>query len=278
MKPSLAAIIITKNEEKMIANCLEALSWCDEIIVLDTGSEDRTLNIAESFDGVKIVVQKTQSFAEARNAALTETKSDWVLYIDADERIIPKLSKEILVQIETTSQNALAFHRQNMMYGKYFTYGGWSENVVRVFRKTNFGGWTGDIHESPVFEGEAVLLHTPLIHLTHRSTVEGLAKTISWTPIEARLLAEADTPPVKIMTLFRKGFMEFFRRGILKKGYKDGQEGLIEAVVQGINRMLVYIQVWELQQKTSLAEKYQKQELEIAELWKQEQKNEAKPK
>jgi (heptosyl)LPS beta-1,4-glucosyltransferase len=269
MKPTITAIIITKNEEKMIANCIESLRWCDEILVVDSGSEDRTLSILEKYD-IRVIKKKSDSFAELRNTALTHVKTQWLMYVDADERIVPQLSKEILVQIETTKANALTLFRKNMMYGKFFEHGGWGEQVTRIFRRETFDHWVGDVHESSIFAGDSFLLHTALLHLTHRNTVDGLNKTISWTPIEARLLFEAKIPPVKLGTILRKGIMEFFRRAFLKSGRKDGMEGLIEALVQGINRMLVYIQVWELQQQPTLEEKYTKLELEIAQLWKKE--------
>ncbi len=268
MRPSISAIIITKNEELMLANCLEALQWCSEIIVVDSDSEDQTVGIAERA-GAKVIASQTHSFSEKRNIGKEAASSEWVFYIDADERVTPRLAKEILVQTETSTANALVFHRQNMMYGKVFQSGGWqSEFITRVFRLSALEKWQGDIHESPVFTGESVQLHSSLVHLTHRNTVDGLLKSASWTPIEARLLYESSVAPVSFMTLLRKGSMEFFRRAVLKKGYQDGLEGLIEALVQAINRILVYIQVWELQQKPSLAEKYQRVELEINNQWK----------
>lgn len=269
MKPSITAVVITKNEEKMIVNCLACLSWCDQILVVDNYSDDRTKELAEQ-QKAQVISEKNLSFAELRNKALAEVKTDWVIYVDADERITPVLSKEILVQVETTKENALTIHRENMMYGKVFRYGGWDEWVTRVFRMTAFQKWVGDIHESPIFNGNAVQLHSPLLHFTHRNTVDGLKKTMAWTPIEAKLLAEAGTSRVTLGTLVRKGVMEFFRRALFKRGYRDGQVGLIEAVVQGLNRILVYVQVWELQQKPPLAEKYQQKELEIVQLWKKE--------
>jgi (heptosyl)LPS beta-1,4-glucosyltransferase len=268
MKPTLTAIIITKNEETMIANCIDTLGWCDEILVIDSGSTDATIGLAEKA-GARVVETSAKSFAEIRNTAISEAKGEWLFYIDADERVMPQLAKEILVQMETNSAAALTLKRQNMMYGKFFEHGGWdNEKFTRVFRRTSFKGWKGDIHESSVFEGNAVELHTPLIHLTHRNTIDGLKKTIEWTPMEAKLLHDGNTPPVKLQTIFRKGIMEFFRRAFLKQGKKDGMEGLIEAVVQGINRMLVYIQVWELQQQPSLTQKYQNQEIAIQNSWK----------
>ena len=100
--------------------------------------------------------------------------------------------------------------------------------------------------------------------------MSGLLKTAAWTPIEAQELYKSGIQPVTLLTLLRKGFMEFLRRGFLKQGYKDGMTGLVEAVIQGINRVLVYIQVWELQQQPSIPERYQKKEAEILSLWKKQ--------
>jgi (heptosyl)LPS beta-1,4-glucosyltransferase len=270
MKPSIAAIIITKNEEGMIANCMGTLGWCDEVIVIDTGSSDHTVEVAKKL-GAQVATSTSNSFAERRNAALKLTKADWLFYIDADERVTPVLSKEILVQIETTPHHALSLHRQNIMYGKPFLHGGWqNEHLNRVFRHSHFHGWKGEIHESSVFEGEAVALHDSLLHFTHRNTIDGLKKTIAWTPVEAQLLYQAGTPAVTPLTLVRKGVMEFVRRAIFQKGSQDGAEGWIEAMVQGINRILVYIQLWELQQKPSLSDKYHQEELKLVEQWKKE--------
>src|SRR5260221_11550961 len=109
MKPSITAVIVAKNEEKMIMNCLACLKWCDQLLVIDSGSEDRTTDLAEK-QGAKVIKAKVASFAELRNAALGHVKTDWMVYIDADERVTPTLSKEILVQIETTHESALSLH------------------------------------------------------------------------------------------------------------------------------------------------------------------------
>jgi glycosyltransferase involved in cell wall biosynthesis len=266
-RPSITAVIVATNEEAMIVNCIESLRWCDEILVLDAGSEDKTISLAESA-GARVVSFSHPSMARKRNEALKRVKTDWLIYVDADERVTPQLAKEILVQLETGTASALTLHRQNIHYGKAFHYGGWQEDTVtRAFAKEAFQEWYGDIHESPRFTGEAVTLSTPLLHLTHRNTLDGLRKTIAWTPIEARLLFEGGTPPVTVKTIFRKGIMEMVRRIFLKQGRKDGTEGWIEGIVQGINRMLVYIQVWELQRKPSLEQTYQHLEAQLLEKW-----------
>lgn len=268
MKPSITAVIITKNEEAMLAACLDTLQWCDEILIIDDSSTDKTLHIAENYQA-KIISFSHPSFARKRQEALKRARGEWLLYIDADERVTPQLSKEILVHLETNSANAYSFDRQNIFFGKTLQHGGWEKDIVtRLFRKESFKEWLGDIHETPTFYGETLHLHSDLIHLSHRDTVSGLLKTASWTPMEAELLYKAGVAPVTIFTIFRKGIMELIRRVLLKKGYKDGETGWIEGVIQAINKILIYIQIWERQQKPTIQEQYEKKEKEISMLWK----------
>lgn len=265
---SLSALIIAKNEASMIENCIRSVMWCDEIIVIDDGSIDETREIAESL-GAHVISFKHDSFSRLREEALKRANSEWIFYIDADERATPTLAKEIKVMIETSNASVLRVMRENIYFGQRFKAGGWQDDwVERVFKKDALEGWFGQVHESPKYVGNVIDLKSKLIHFTHRDTVSGLIKTASWTPIEAQELYKSGVSKVTLLTLMRKGFMEFFRRAILKKGYKDGMPGLVESVIQGINRVLVYIQVWELQQVPSISEKYQTKEAEIKELWK----------
>jgi glycosyltransferase involved in cell wall biosynthesis len=268
MKSSeITAVIIAKNEAQMLKNCIETLQWCSEILVIDDGSTDDTAKIAEQ-TGARVIQYSNTSFAKLRNEALKHVKTNWIFYIDADERVTPTLAKEIMVQMETSEAGALLMHRSNIFFGRTFAHGGWEQDTVtRIFRKSDLKEWQGMIHESPIFNGEVVTLQTPLIHFSHRNIVSGLHKTASWTPMEAELLYESGLPKVGVLTILRKGCMEFLRRGVLKKGYKDGEAGLVEAIIQGINRMLVYAQVWELQQKPPLSDQYTHHEAKITKQW-----------
>ncbi|MBD3279773.1 MAG: glycosyltransferase [Candidatus Pacebacteria bacterium] len=268
--PQLTAIVIAKNEAKMISNCLQTLQWCDELLVIDNGSSDQTAKLAEDF-GAKVIGFESQSFARLRDEGLKRAQHDWVFYLDADERVTPTLAKEIQVQLETTQAGALRIRRTNICYGKEFRHGGWQKDyVTRVFQKKLLAGWTGKVHESPVFDGGVATLQTPLIHLTHRNTTGGLKKTMHWTKIEAELLVKAKVSSVGFKTILRKGLLEFWRRAIWQRGYQDGTQGLIEALVQAINKFLIYIQVWELQQRPPLADQYQQLEADITKLWEQQ--------
>ncbi|MEN8252824.1 MAG: glycosyltransferase family 2 protein [Patescibacteria group bacterium] len=266
--PSISAIIIAKNEESMIANCIDTVAWCDEVLLINNNSTDGTTQLARNM-GVRVVDFHSDSFAKIRTEALLKAKTDWIFYIDADERVTPKLSQEILVNIETAEVPVLKIKRKNMMYGKYFNHGGWQNDwIERVFLRSSLTGWKGVVHESPLYKGEVKKLHHELIHLTHRNTQSNFIKSAQWTKKEAKLLFKAKTKKVTLVTLFRKSTMEFLRRTIIFGARKDGMEGLIESLVQGMNKFLVYLQLWELQQKPSLEEKYTAEEKRIANLWK----------
>lgn len=266
-RPTISCLIIARDEESMIAQCITTAQWCDEVIVIDTGSADKTAQVAEQ-SGAKVISFSHPSFARLREEALKRSTSEWVLYLDADERLTPQLAKEIQVRIETGTSAVLAFKRKNVHFGHELKHGGWEQDVVeRVFKRTALQGWRGEIHESPRYDGQMTVLTARLLHLTHRNIVSGLIKSARWTPLEAKQLAASQIPAVTFITILRKGMMEFIRRAIFRQGYKDGMPGLVEATVQAINRMLVYMQVWELQQKPLAPEQYKQMESEIKKMW-----------
>jgi (heptosyl)LPS beta-1,4-glucosyltransferase len=271
--PTISAIIITKNEEEMIANCISSVwPFVDEIIVVDSGSTDNTIELAKR-ERAKVIESDATTFKDWRNVGLREATSDWVLYIDADERVTPKLAKEIRETVVLTSNAAFALKRNNIHFGRWMQHGGWEvDALIRLFAREKLARWEGNVHEHAIISGPIGQLSQPLVHLTHRNIKDGLVKSAVWTDMEARLLLDANVKPVRQFTLIRKTLMEFFRRLILKKGYKDGMEGWIESMQQAMNRFFVYERLWELQQKPSLPEKYQRLEKEIIKLWQSEQK------
>lgn len=268
-KPTITAIVIAKNEVDMISNCLDTLQWCDEVVVIDHESTDATSQLAIRL-GAR-VVKSSGTFADIRNAGWQACRSDWVIYIDADERVVPALAEEIQAVMLNHEHTAYSLSRSNVLYGHIMKNGGWNQDrVVRLFQRSQLVQWKGEIHEHAEITGSIGQLETQLLHLTHRNIVDGLNKSAEWTPLEAKLLYEANVKPVNLLMILRKGFMEVFRRAIIKKGYRDGLAGWVEALVQGVNRMLVYMQVWELQQRPTLPERYQKYESTVAQLWKRE--------
>ena len=268
MKDGLVtAAILTHNEVAMIEPCLMTLEWCNSVVILDQHSVDKTVERAKNF-GARVLISDVPSFAARRELLRGACHTEWILYIDADERVTPQLAAEIQKLVSENQADVGSFYRKNFFFGKNFKHGGWQGEVVtRLFRVSNLRGWQGCIHESPIFEGSCRQLDSELWHFSHRSVADGLSKSAMWTPLEAELLADSLPSRVSMWTIIRKGLGEVWRRGILHSGWQDGSSGSIEVLTQMINRMLVYMQVWERQQQPSIASRYQQLENEVKSLW-----------
>lgn len=248
----IAVIINAKNEEDFIADCLESVKWADEtVVLLSKDSTDKTEEIARGF-GAKIIEQesKEMNYAAWRNQGLKEARLDWLLWIDADERVSPLLRREIETVI-TNRQipfTTYAVPRRNFLLGKELHFGGWYPDFVeRLFLRNKLKKWEGKLHERPVYEGELGYLVNSLIHLQPEKIEPALAKSIKWSDIEAKLLYEANHPPVTWWRVLRMGATTLFERLIKKQGFRDGAEGWIESIYQAFHTMIVYLKVWELQ-------------------------------
>ncbi|MEK7517953.1 MAG: glycosyltransferase family 2 protein, partial [Patescibacteria group bacterium] len=154
----ISAVVIAKNEENMIADCLDSLSFCDETVVVDNGSDDRTVEIAKKM-GAKAFTLETSDFSKLRNFGLEKAKKEWILYVDADERVSEGLKNEITHLINDSDRfeklNAYFLKRQNFYLGSSKK-NEWPyiEKVERLFKKKFIKGWRGELHESPVINGE----------------------------------------------------------------------------------------------------------------------------
>lgn len=267
MSKDLTVVILTKNEADNLRHLLPALSWVKKIMIVDSLSSDQTKQVAKQY-GAEFISCSQDSFAQKRNTALSHLKTNWVLYLDADERLTPALITEISqVLASQRAHQAYKIRRQNYCYGYPLNYGGWGNDwVTRLFQTKFLLRWQGEIHESPIYEGELGVINHPLWHFTHRSTAANLAKSSTWTIKEAQLLADAATAPVNKYTILRKILGEFYRRYFVFQGYKDGMVGFVESLTQAFNRGWVYMQVWELQQVPSIAERYQCLEKKVAQI------------
>jgi len=245
----LSVIVITKNEEKMIKDCLASVQQlADEIIIVDTGSQDRTLKIAKKYTN-KIFVCEKGSFSDWRNFGLKKSKKEWILYIDADERTTTSLCDEIKHKILNIKNiKAYAIPRRNFLLGKEMRYGGWFPDYAkRLFKRNKLLRWEGRLHEEPIFTGELGHLKEPMIHFTHRDLSSMIEKTSQWSKIEADLLYQANHPPVTWWRILRVMLTEFWLRGVKKQGWRDGTVGWIEIIFQMFSRFITYARLWELQ-------------------------------
>lgn len=247
---NISALILARNEEEMIKDCLSQLSFVDEIVVLDQGSRDKTLEIVKKYTK-KIFTTTNDSFAKNREILATHANGKWLLYIDADERLDEQVIREIKKAVSQDQYQAFYFPRKNIVLGKWLRHGGWSPDYVpKLFRKSALTGWRGQVHESPQVSGKFSYFNYPLTHLTARSLSSMLGKTIKWAKVEANLAYEADHPKVTMLKVIWASAKEFFRRYFIKLGLLDGFIGFVEALYQALHQAAVLVYLWELQNNT----------------------------
>jgi glycosyltransferase involved in cell wall biosynthesis len=243
----LSAVIIAKNEEEMIADCIDALDFCDEIVLIDNESSDRTVEIAKHL-GAKVYVDARKSFADRRNMGKERAKGKWILYVDADERIGKELAEEITEKITKKESEYVAYEipRRDYRYGGVkWEYVGY---FTRLFEKKHLKTWFGDLHESSKVDGNIGKLSSEMQHFTHRDLSQMLAKTIQWSGTEAKLRFDAHHPPMSWWRFPRVMIKAFFDSYIKEKGYKSGTAGLIEGIYQAYSMFITYARLWEMQQ------------------------------
>jgi glycosyltransferase involved in cell wall biosynthesis len=242
----ITGIIIARNEEKIIAQALNSLDFCDEVIVVDNGSTDKTKEIAQK-QQAKIHELKSNDFSELRNFGLKMVDSDWVLYLDADERVDNELKESIIKVISEDSKvSAYFLQRKNYYLGKHE----WPkiEKMQRLFRKEKLVEWKGKLHESPVIDGETGVLNNGFIlHFTHRDLESMLNKTIEWSSAEALLRFNSGHPKMTWWRFPRVMITAFINSYVGQGGYKAGVVGVIESVYQAFSMFITYAKLWELQ-------------------------------
>ncbi len=252
----LTAIVIAKNEQKMLEACLESIKWAQEIIILDNGSSDKTIEIAKKYTD-KVYSFEELSFADLRNKGLEKSTGDWILYIDADERVTDGLKTEILETIESTQNSAVALSRKNIIFGQEKKYGPfWPDWVIRLLKKTDFEKWDGEIHEQPKFKGALGYSKNSLIHLTHRNLDQIVLKSLECSKIEAKLRLKANHPKMTGWRFLRIFISETFNQGVLRKGFFNGTIGIMDSLLQAFSMYMAYVRLWELQQAKTSSEIY----------------------
>ena len=245
----ISGIVITKNSEEMIADCLDSLSFCSEIIVIDNKSDDRTREIAEKM-GAKVFKENFQDFSQARNFGSQKASGEWIVYVDSDERVTDELVSSIkykVLSIKDNNFSAFRIKRKNFYFGNHK----WPyiEHLERVFRKDKLEGWFGQLHESPKVNGNIGELDGYLLHYTHRDLTSMINKTIQWSKIEAELRYKAGHPKMSWWRFPRVMITAFLDSYIRQGGWKVGAIGLLESMYQSFSMFITYARLWELQHK-----------------------------
>ena len=221
----LTAVILTYNEEKHLPDCLTSLAWAPEVVVFDSFSTDRTLDIARAA-GARVMQRKFDHYAGQRNAALESVQSEWVLFVDADERSTPALAHAIQ-EVLTGPQAGWWLPRHNYIFGKLTQHAGWYPDYqLRLLRRAQAHYDPGHpVHEIVKLEGEAGYLSTPLVHLNYETVTEFMAKQKDYAAYDAQGLAAAGIR-AKTHHLVLQPVRHFYWRWIQLAGWRGGWHGL----------------------------------------------------
>jgi glycosyltransferase involved in cell wall biosynthesis len=246
-KIRVSALVITKDEAENLRECLASLQWVDEIVVVDAESTDGTVAQAKAFTD-KIFVRRWEGFSSAKNFALAQCTGEWVLWIDADERVTPKLREEIIATLAASPiANGYEMPRLANFLGKWIQHGGWYPgHVLRLFRREAGHFNEKQVHEGVQVAGEIGRLANHLLHYTDRNLQHYFDKFNRYTSLAAEELQRQDKRFHLWDLLFRPCWF-FLRMYVFKAGFLDGVQGFILASLSAAYVFTKYAKLWEKQ-------------------------------
>ena len=246
---SLSVIIITLNEAHAIRACLESVAWADEIIVVDSGSADETVAICREFTP-HVYSHDWPGFGPQKNRALDYAGKEWVLSLDADERISPELRNEIQAAMDAPGSHAtFRMPRLSSFCGRFMRHSGWwPDYVTRLFKRGSAHFSDDLVHERLIVDGATGTLKSPLLHDTYRDLEEVLDKVNSYSTAGARMLDRKQRKS-GLSTAVVHGLWAFVRTYFLRRGFLDGREGFMLAVSNAEGTYYRYIKLMLLNRK-----------------------------
>lgn len=243
----ISATIIVFNEEENIAGVCETVSWADEIVIVDSDSTDKTVEIARRYTD-KIFNRKFRGYKDKHEFADAQTTGDWIFWIDADERVTPELQAAILNLKDKGEPLPDGFRiaRKTFYMDRWIRHSGWYPDYQMRLYKKKASFWDGVApHETARVKGEIETLAGEFLHYTKKNLSEHHRVLDSYTTLAAEHLF-AKNKKVTLLTLFSKPIGGFLRTFFLKQGFRDGIPGLIIAMFTAYSVFLKYAKVWEL--------------------------------
>ena len=242
-RPTIGAFVITMNEEANVTECIETLRFCDEIVVVDGGSADRTVEIAREA-GANVVVRKDwRGYGVQKQHALDLLSTDWVLSIDADERVPEALAAEIVAAVGKADHAGYRLNRKTMFLGRFLRHGGWfPDHVLRLARRAACRFSDDVVHERMLVSGDVGGLRTPLLHYSYPAVDDVLAKLRIYALATAGVRRERGRRGGLAMALVRAAFT-FAKAYVFRAGMLDGWQGLVAAIYRAEETFWRYLAV-----------------------------------
>jgi len=241
----VSVIVIALNEEKNIAECLEGVRWADEIILVDSGSKDATVKLANQF-GAKVYVQPWKGFAEAKTFAVSKSRNRWIFWLDADERMPRELADEIQELLKGSDlKSAYSVARRAYFLGRWMRHSGWYPGrVARLFDKNAAAFSSAAVHEGLEVQGEVGQLRNDLLHFTDPNLYHYIQKFNRYTSLASGESFKAGKRFRSLDVIVRPSWL-FFKMYFLRLGFLDGIQGLILALLSSAYVFTKYAKLWE---------------------------------
>ncbi len=243
----ISVAIITKNEELNIRECLESVKWADEIVVVDNGSTDQTRQICQEFQA-RVYQEEWKGFPRQKNSAIEKTRNEWVLSLDADERVSPDLRQEIeRVLGGESSTDGYFIARKNFFLGRWIKHCGWFPDYnLRLFRKSRGHFLERAVHERVEIQGKVGYLKNPLEHKTYRTLTDFFARMDRYSTLAAREMFREGRRYRFRDTFFRPPFT-FLQMYLLQAGFLEGYLGFLLSALYSFYTFAKYSKLKELQ-------------------------------
>jgi glycosyltransferase involved in cell wall biosynthesis len=239
--PTISAILITLNEGRNLAECLESISFCPEKIIIDGGSTDETVEICHRYHGRVMFQSDWLGFGLQKQKALECATGEWILSIDADERITPELAAEIQQAIRSNAADGYYIARRSQFLGRWMRHGGWyPDRVLRLARRANARFDPTPVHEKMLVSGRIAELKQPMLHYSYRSIEDVLAKQKTYALAGAAKKSGAGVSGGMAMALLRSGWT-FVRLYVVQLGLLDGRQGLVAALAKSQETFWKYL-------------------------------------
>jgi glycosyltransferase involved in cell wall biosynthesis len=250
----ISVAIITKDEERNIRECLESVRWVDEIVVVDNGSTDRTEAICEGYS-VRFYSEEWKGYSGQKNSAIDKTRNEWVLSLDADERVTPELRDEILCQMKNgPGHDGYYIARKNFFLGRWIRRCGWfPDHNLRLFRKSRGRFLEREVHERIEVKGTIGVLKTPMEHWTYRTLDDYLRRMERYSTLAAREMARGGREYHLRDALLRPPFT-FLQMFFLRAGFREGYPGFLLSVLYSFYTFLKYGKLKELRERERLSD------------------------
>ncbi len=243
----LSVIIIVKEEEKNIAECISTVNWADEIIVIDGESSDETVEIAKKFTD-KVFIRRWEGYVIQKKYAINLVTNNWILSIDADERVTPELAEEIK-KLDCSNIDGFKIKRKNFIFSREIKSCGWENDFqLRLFKKEKVDLTNRQVHEAFIVDGKVEKLTNPMVHHTFSSFTDYFSKINNYSSLKAKELYEQGKKSNGLI-IFSRTAIAFFTFFIIRRGFTDGIYGLIISLFHSISTMMNYMKLWELQIK-----------------------------